>query len=309
MPTIQERKGSRAGVVNGNQTTMRYLYCVELTDATENRNTAVQAAFTAAPATESVVIDAVGSLVTLDRRVMENCVPQDKQQTIWNIDIRYFNENSSLRPFDSSIEDELEEDEFAFEIDVTGAQGTIQHSTRATVYSHDGNAAVTNTFADGLLIADKERVIGAPKLAAQPIYRETHKKNTNFVSAGYFATLAGVVGRVNNAGFRSQGAREVLLLGVNGQKQGLTEPWIISYSFAVQKSINRTFEVFAPNGSRQSLNVNVEGHDFVNLFTIEVEGTIVGTVGDRPISRETQSVEVHRIYDEADFALLGIGTA
>ena len=307
MAEITEKRDSNVGAVDGVNTKTTFGYCVELTDGIETRNTAIQLAWNTAPATTDVVIDGVGTTITLDQRRMSNCRPLNREHTSWDIDIELYNVEGQTVRTPPLAEQLCDTSDFLFEIDITGSQGTIQHSYAAKVatLSDTGTADITD-FANGILIADKERVIGAPKIAAAPVYRETHCKPAGFVTPAYFATLSTIVGRVNSSVFRSQAAKTALLLGVTGTKTSLSGPWILTYAFSIQPNVSRTFELVDNEGNTGSATLDVDGHDYVNLFTIQVDGAFTSAIGNRPVTRLTHSVEVHKIYEEANFGGLGI---
>ncbi len=126
-------------------------------------------------------------------------------------------------------------------------------------------------------------------------YTETHWLPESQITVPWFRTISGIVGKTNNATFRNFTARELLLTGVDGSRRGRGD-WRVNFRWA--HGTHQTGITVAGISS-----VNKEAHDYVWVtWEKEVDGTAnrfkVSAVG----------VYVARIYDQADYSGLGIGT-
>ena len=130
-----------------------------------------------------------------------------------------------------------------------------------------------------------------------PVYNfsETHYLAASAVTQAYKNTLFALTGRVNNAPFKGLAAGECLFLGASGSKRG-TDDWEITYRFA--GSPNRSGMTIGP-----ITGVSKAGWDYMWVRYADTEDDDAKTIVKRPIA-----VYIERVYDVADFSLLGIGT-
>lgn len=139
-------------------------------------------------------------------------------------------------------------------------------------------------------------------------FTETHYFARAAVDADYVKTLRDLTGSVNAAEFRNFEAGTVLFLGASGGVRQDRDDWAISFSFSV--SPNRSFTVAeilgdpaAPFGTNY---IPKRGHEYLWLA---YEKSTDYTGGNGVTTTRPNAAYVSRVYDEVDFAALGIGGA
>lgn len=182
------------------------------------------------------------------------------------------------------------ETDFVTSFDTTGGS---QHVTQSLHTSSYGTAPPDMQGAIGF---DGERVNGTEIVIPAFTFRETHVKTTTAVNTAYRNTLANLTGCVNNASFRGFAAGEVLFRGAAGRTfndEG-TLKWQMEYTFAA--SPNRTgMTIGGITGVAKS------GWDY--LWTLYGDDVDQSRLVQKPVA-----VYVERLYPQADFSDLGIGT-
>ncbi|MCZ2341697.1 MAG: hypothetical protein LC104_07860 [Bacteroidales bacterium] len=127
-----------------------------------------------------------------------------------------------------------------------------------------------------------------------PVFRFTitHAIPVALVTFGYAVTLFQLTGKVNNAPFKGFAAGEVLFLGASGQRRD-SEKWEISFAFTA-----------SPNTAGLQVGdiagIAKKGWEYLWVRYADVEDQKV-------LVKQPESVHVERVYDSANFALLGIG--
>ena len=113
---------------------------------------------------------------------------------------------------------------------------------------------------------------------------------------GVLAAVAipALTGKVNNSTFKTFAAGEVLFLGSTGQRRG-REDFEITYNFAASPNIASI--VFTPNITV----LNKEGWDYMWLYYADEVDDDAHRIVRRP-----RAAYVERVYERADFGLLGL---
>ena len=131
-----------------------------------------------------------------------------------------------------------------------------------------------------------------PVLKLTATYR--HPKNT--IDLAYVNAVAGLSGRTNNAAFYGYAAGELLFLGCVGELIP-NIPTEIRYEFAASKNVTG-LSIGAIAG------IAKKGHDYLWVAFEPDQDTAAKKLVQRPLA-----AYVERVYDQADFADLDIGTA
>lgn len=190
---------------------------------------------------------------------------------VWLANVNYKIRNQSSESFDTT----------GGTVHVTQSFGTNRFGTLAPDFQ--GAIGVSDDRVDGVDIT-----IPAYK------FSETHFIPRIFVSTSYKNKLFQLTGKVNNATFKNFAAGEVLFLGSTGQRRG-REDFEITYNFAASPNIGSI--VFTP-----SITVLYkQGWDYMWLYYAdEVDD------GAHRIVRRPKAAYVERVYERADFGLLGL---
>ena len=189
----------------------------------------------------------------------------------WVANVAYKVRNPSSESFDTT----------GGTVHVTQSFGTNRFGTLAPDFQ--GAIGVSDDKVDGVDIT-----IPAYK------FSETHLIPRAFVGTSYKNTLFQLTGKVNNATFKNFAAGEVLFLGSTGQRRG-REDFEITYNFAASPNIGSI--VFTP-----SITVlNKQGWDYMWLYYADEVDDDAHRIVRRP-----KAAYVERVYERADFGLLGL---
>ncbi len=204
---------------------------------------------------------------------------------LWEAIVRYAkNQGGSLPEPGESI--------FSFD---TG--GGTQHITQSkqTVSSHAPSGSSAPGFG-GAIGVTADGVEGVDITVPVFQFSETHSFSNNQVTPSYKGTLFSLTGKVNAGAFKGFQAGEVLFLGASGSRRG-TDPdddWEITFRFAA-----------SPNAGGISVgNINgisKKGWEYLWVRYADQEDT-----GSRAIVKRPVAAYVERVYDEGNFAGLGI---
>ena len=190
---------------------------------------------------------------------------------VWLANVNYKIRNQSSESFDTT----------GGTVHVTQSFGTNRFGTLAPDFQ--GAIGVSDDRVDGVDIT-----IPAYK------FSETHFIPRIFVSTSYKNKLFQLTGKVNNATFKNFAAGEVLFLGSTGQRRG-REDFEITYNFAASPNIGSI--VFTP-----SITVlNKQGWDYMWLYYADEVDNDAHRIVRRP-----KAAYVERVYERADFGLLGL---
>jgi len=145
---------------------------------------------------------------------------------------------------------------------------------------------------------DDNGVNGVDIVVPQLQWQESYDVPNAYVTNGYITGVAALTGTVNNGGFRGFSAGEVLFLGCSGSQEWDDQkgrgPWSLTYRF-----------VASPNVTNQTIGdvtgINKKGHEYlwVRYETAESSGVLI---------KKPKFVYVNKVYRDANFAALGIGT-
>jgi hypothetical protein len=168
---------------------------------------------------------------------------------------------------------------------ITQAIQTIsRHAASGTAPDFKGAIGVTHDNVEGVDIT-------------VPVYNfsETHYLADATVTLSYRGTLFNLTGKVNNGSFKGLAAGECLFLGASGSKRG-EDDWEITYRFAA-----------SPNRSGISVGpitvASKKGWEYLWVRYADEEDAGSNTLVKKPIA-----AYVERVYEEGNFAALGIGT-
>ena len=186
---------------------------------------------------------------------------------------------------------EVGESSFSFDTG-GGTQHITQSITTVARYALPGKTAPDFGGAIGVTHDNVEGVdITVPVYA----FSETHYLADSFVTPTYRGTLFSLTGKVNNSGFKGCAAGECLFLGASGSKRG-TDDWEITYRFAA--SPNRTGITVGGIGG-----ISKKGWEYMWVRYADSEDAAAKTIVKKPVA-----VYIERVYEEGNFAALGIGT-
>lgn len=126
----------------------------------------------------------------------------------------------------------------------------------------------------------------------------TYRQPRGNITVAYARTLAALVGKVNNATFYGFAARELMFLGASGQQGTQVDPEI-NYNFLAGEHLTN----FTIGGITVALK---EAHEHLwASFVADVEEG-----GAEPkLIQQPEAIYVDQVAEEANFALIGIGTA
>lgn len=194
--------------------------------------------------------------------------------------------------------------EFSFEIQVKQQKLTTSLSTVAR-WSWSGLDSIGNKTPDfGKLInvgikngvANIEGVeVGTP----EHTFSEKHYKTG--ITEAYYAAMRNVVGKTNEAAFRGALPGEVICVGINGSRRGLTK-WEINYNFAFSETrtdieLGATGFVIGP--------ITKGGWEYLWVFPLDYNQVIDG-LGVIRVSIP-QFVYIEKVYRSADYETLNLG--
>ena len=194
---------------------------------------------------------------------------------VWKVIARYGND----QPKDENVID--------VSFDTSGGTHKITQSLETVA-----SAGITS-----ILAPDFKKAIGVNGDAVEGV--DIHVPIFNFQEKHYFANLSwsylgmlhNITAKTNNDTFRGYPAGEVLFLGAAGSRRGV-EMWEVTYKFACSPNKN--------NITIDTVMVDKKGWEYlwVRYVDSEANGTLV---------KQPAAVYVEKVYEEADFALLGIG--
>lgn len=198
---------------------------------------------------------------------------------VWEVSVRY----GKKEPKDTG------DSSFSFD---TGGGTTHITQSLATIGSYAPPTKTAPNF-QGAIGVTTDSVEGTDITVPIYSFTETHYIDIALVTGAYKATLFGLTGRVNNAGFKGFAAGEVLFLGASGSQRG-EDDWEITYRFAA-----------SPNVSGLTIGditgINKKGWEYIWVRYADAED-------EKVLVKQPIAVYVEKVYDEGNFAGLGIGT-
>lgn len=181
----------------------------------------------------------------------------------------------------------------SFEFDTTGGTQHITQSLEtiasmaASGTPPNYNGAI-NVSADGASGSVEGTDIVIPKFS----WGETHYIS---VDESYKLLVEGLTGTVNNGSFKGRAAGEVLFLGASGSKRSRFGDWEVKFFFASSRNVT------GKSIPGLSGTYSKAGWDY--LWIRYGTGTDQNTFIKKPIG-----AYIERVYERADFSVLGIGT-
>jgi hypothetical protein len=129
-------------------------------------------------------------------------------------------------------------------------------------------------------------------------WQEQYDVPNAYINATYVRGLAGMTGTTNNAAFRGFEAGEVLFVGCSGSQEWDNEkgsgPWSLSYRFIASKNVTGQ-TIGSISG------IDKKGHEYL---WVRYEDSVSGS----NLLKTPKAVYVSKVYKDADFSALGIGT-
>lgn len=182
-----------------------------------------------------------------------------------------------------------------FQFDTTGQSQHQDQSLETTRFpnpSTNPDIPATND-----LIGDTgDFVEGVDIIVPTYSFSETHRITDLLITPAYKSILFFLTGSTNDAVFKGFETNEVLFLGASGSKRG-RDDWSISYRFAATP--NRTGFSIGPID-----NINKKGWEYLTVRTTQKPNK---PVDPTHMILDIQWVDVHELYPEGDFSLMGIG--
>jgi hypothetical protein len=179
--------------------------------------------------------------------------------------------------------------------------GGTQHITQAHYETPFPGGAPFQYNAIGV---DSNGVNGIDIVVPQLQWQEQYDVPNAYVTATYVRGLAGVTGTTNSGNFRGFAAGEVLFLGCSGSQEWDDEkgkgPWSLSYRFSASPNAGSGQSVPAITIGSIS-GITKKGHEYL---WVRYEDS----VDSNTLLKKPKHVYVDRVYREADFSVLGIGT-
>lgn len=195
---------------------------------------------------------------------------------IWQVVVPYEGKNETVYTFETG-----------------GATAHITQSLGTTRYAPSGSTAPDFYGAIGV---NGDSVDGVDITIPVFNFTETYRFPGSTVSGAYKMTLFNLTGKVNNATFRGLAAGEVLFMGASGTKTGIDD-WEIAFKFAASPNVSS----LAIGGG---ITVTAKpGWDYLWVRFADAEDTAAKALVKRPVA-----AYVEKVYQTADFSLLGIGT-
>lgn len=198
--------------------------------------------------------------------------------------------NYSKEAEDKSSEESKDYDR-GFSFTTTG--GTMRRTVPLARMSRIPDTAPNH---DGINVNDDLEVEGVDVVCPVISFTETHYFRGNKVDTKYKKQLAELTGKMNNAIFRGYNPGEVLFLGAEGSRKGISRDdlWEITFKFSVQLEES--------NITIGNLTLTKKaGWDY--MWVTYGKKTVNGKV-----KTYAKAIYVDRVYYPADFKILGIGT-
>ena len=175
--------------------------------------------------------------------------------------------------------------------------GGTQHMTQAFGETRYGEFANDQK---GAIAVDSNGVNGVDVVMPQLQWQESYDVPNAYVTSLWIRGIAGVTGTTNIASFRGFERGEVLFTGCSGSQEWDDQkgrgPWSLSFRFVASKNV--TGETIG-----DITGVAKKGHEYLWVRYYETQG------GSSPsLVKIPAAVYVNKVYREADFSALGIGT-
>lgn len=218
--------------------------------------------------------------------------PSGRVASLTNIQITDVNEKSWDFRVSYSVYVPKVENEIDYEFEAGSQSVTLTHALATAAFTGGGRTAPN--FQNGINISSDGKIQGISVDRPQFTFSLTKYWPTALVTPAYQLTVAGLVGKVNNAPFPAGGlpAGSVRFLGARGRVAGNKFP--ISYRFE-----------YSPNETGVTVGditgISRTGWQYLDVYR--------RTIADTAAKKKTEvphSVYIHTVYPPADFSVLGL---
>lgn len=209
----------------------------------------------------------------------------------------------------SYIDPEREEDderpetgEGLWSFDTSGESFNIQFTdpTRQ-IRGHTGNESPTPEAWSGAIGVNGKDVAGTDIIVPSLKLTYTTRLPNSSVNIAWVKTVASITGTTNFKPFYGFKRGELLFMGASGQEAEDRDP-DMTFTFMASSNIpSMTFNV--TDTAKPTVTVAKRGWEYLWLYYADTEDTDSKRVIPKPVD-----VYVNAVYDETDFAILGIGT-
>lgn len=184
--------------------------------------------------------------------------------------------------------------------DTQGATSKLTYQIDGTETRYGDNAPDMS----GAINADGETVQGVDIIIPSLQWTETYDVPSTYITAAYIKTVAQITGCTNLDGFRTFAQGEVLFAGCQGSQEWDSEkgdgPWRLTYKFIASPNAGAggtypALEIGPVTG------IEKKGHEYLWVRYKKTEKSNI-------IVNEPEHVYVNKVYREADFSALGIGS-
>ena len=214
----------------------------------------------------------------------------------WEATVRYIDPDKPDE--DGNPGDHVEVGEGVFSFDTTGENIHIDTVKKGKYTEYFAVAAQAVAF-KGAIGVHSEGVDGVDIVS--PALRLTYRTRLSkaVVSLQWIKDVASITGTTNNAPFYTFAKGELLFLGVQGEQSGEMDPEL-TFSFVASSNWKeaRTFETLDGD-----VDVFKDGHQYLWMYYIKGKDDTAKKTIPVPFG-----VVVDTVYEESDFANLGIGT-
>jgi hypothetical protein len=219
---------------------------------------------------------------TYDGLILQNVAAKETAPEAWECQAKY----GARKP--------PEQNEYKFSFDTTGGKQKITQSKETiqkyapegkTAPDHKGAIGVTDHGVEGCEIV-------APKFA----WSETWQLPLADYGWAYSQTLKAITGRVNSDAFRGFPAGQVLFHGGKGSASN-KDPTLIEITYSFEQSDDVEGQTIG-----DITGVTKAGWQYLWVHYTEEHDSTADALARRP-----DSAYVERVYDTANFTLLGIG--
>lgn len=176
-----------------------------------------------------------------------------------------------------------------FQFDTAGQSQNIRQSLSTARFNPDPS---NNPATKGIIGDNGDFVEGVDIIIPTYSFSETHVLDNTLITPAYKSTLFFLTGTTNDAVFKGFQIGEVLYLGSSGSKRQ-NDRWSISYRFSASPNI-----LGVTKGPVE--NINKRGWEFLDIRYLKKAENF-------SIIHDIKWVDVHRVYPDGDFSLLGIG--
>jgi hypothetical protein len=187
-------------------------------------------------------------------------------------------------------EDELARDEGGDPETELGAMSETSHIQKALAQAHYPNTATGPDLCIG--VDSDGKVAGVDIYVPKPTYKE--RRLYDNLDPSYWVMLTESAGKINSAGWKLWDAYEVLFLGAMANQRGRGR-WRVEYNFAISLTVTKDY-----GGAIGSVTKP-------GWYYLWLEQAKAASADGTTIAYEPAAVHVAQVYDEMNFAALGLG--